>query len=323
MATTPVSVKKAIETQTDLRDRREHCAPAARLLVSLDGGLGQHMRIHRGDEFALYTVTEMLHETTEPVVRMGLGGRRRLHDDGEFDGVVDTKVVDPDLSDIQARDAGELVERLADDGRQAHLIAIAPHGGDIEEHTDEQAERAAERLGPQRASSWRCKGWRPGGGAFARWHVTSSDLNPACFPLLDSVIPRRFTHAVAFHGFDDEPGVLIGGTAPADVKEGLALAIGQVLPVGLGARVALPTDKYSGDDPNNLVNRLSPCGGVQIEQGPSARDSHALDIADVVADFFRPSGPRQTLLRAILGVLARGADLAQSLLDRLRSRDPY
>ena len=97
---------------------------------------------------------------------------------------------------------------------------------------------------------------------------------------------RRFAHAVAFHGFNDEPGVLIGGTAPAEVKEGLRQAIQLVLPPGLNVRVALPTERYGGDDPNNIVNRLSPCGGIQIEQGATPRRDHGRDIADVVADFF-------------------------------------
>ena len=150
----------------------------------------------------------------------------------------------------------------------------------------------AERLGPQLASAWRGKGWRPDGGAFDRWHITSTDLNPVCFPLLNSVMSRRFAHAVAFHGFNDEPGVLIGGTAPAEVKERLRQAIQQVLPAGLDVRVALPDERFGGDDPNNIVNRLSPCGGIQIEQGPSPRDDHGCDIADVVADFFRPPTAR-------------------------------
>ena len=151
----------------------------------------------------------------------------------------------------------------------------------------------AERLGPQLASAWRAKGWRPDGGAFVRWHITSTDLNPACFPLLNSVMSRRFAHAVAFHGFNDEPGVLIGGTAPAEVKERLRQAIQQVLPAELDVRVALPDERYGGDDPNNIVNRLSPCGGIQIEQGSSPRDDHGCDIADVVADFFRPATARR------------------------------
>ena len=78
MATARTSVKKAIDTQTDLKNRREHCAPAARTLASLESGPGHQVRIHHSDEFALFTVSELLHETTETVVRMGPGGRQRL-----------------------------------------------------------------------------------------------------------------------------------------------------------------------------------------------------------------------------------------------------
>ena len=322
MATATTSVKKAFRTQADLKGHREHCAPAARVLASLDSEPGRQVRIHRNSEFALYTVSELLHETTDSVVRMGFGGRQRLGAEEEFEGVLDTKVVDPDLNDKDARDAGELVERLDDDdAAQTHLIAVAPHGGDIEEHTDGQAERVVERLGPQLASAWRAKGWGTDGGAFVRWHITSTDLNPVSFPLLNSVMSRRFAHAVAFHGFDDEPGVLIGGTAPTELKERLRQAIQQVLPERLRVRVALPTERYGGDDPDNIVNRLSPCGGIQIEQGQSPREDHGCDIADVVADFFRPATtPRESWARGIEGVLARLREAAQSLVDRLRGR---
>jgi len=290
MATARTSVKQAFDTQADLKARREHCAPAARVLASLDSGPRRQVRIHRGGEFALYTVSELLHETADSVVRMGLGGRKRLGEEAEFEGVLDTKVVDPDLNDKDARDAGELIERLDDDGSQGRLIVIAPHGGDIEEHTDEQAESVRKRLGPQLASAWRAKGWgTDDGSAFVRWHITSTDLNPVCFPLLNSVMSRRFARAVAFHGFDDEPGVLIGGTAPAEVKERLRDTIQQVLPRRLHVRVARPDELFGGDDPNNIVNRLSPCGGIQIEQGPRPREHHGRDIANVVADFFRPA----------------------------------
>jgi len=322
MATATTSVKKAFDTQADLKDHREHCAPAARVLASLGGKPHQQVRIRHNGEFALYTVSELLHETTDSVVRMGLGGRQRLDSEEEFEGVLDTKVVDPDLSDAEASDAGELVERLDDDGSQTHLIAIAPHGGDIEAHTDEQAERVAERLGPRFASAWRGKGWRPGGGAFVRWHITSTDLNPICFPLLNSIMSRRFTHAVAFHGFNDEPGVLIGGTAPAATKERLRQAIQQVLPAGLDVRIAGPDERYGGDDPDNIVNRLSPCGGIQIEQGPSPRDDHGCAIADAVADVFRPlkAAPVPWARRRLERMLTQAWAATQSLVDRLRGR---
>jgi phage replication-related protein YjqB (UPF0714/DUF867 family) len=322
MATASASVKKAFATQTDLKDHREHCAAAASLLISLGSGLGQQVRVHREGELALYTVSELLHETADPVVRMGPDGRQRLQSVEGFEGVLDTKVVDPDLSDKDARDASELVERLDDDGTQTHLIAIAPHGGDIEEHTDHQAERVLERLGPQLSSAWRCKGWRLPKGAFVRWHITSTDINPICFPLLNSVMSRRFAHAVAFHGFNDEPGVLIGGTAPAAVKERVRQAIEQVLPPELPVRVALPTERYGGDDPQNIVNRLSPCGGIQIEQGSDPRDLHGCEIADAVADCFRPTTVRlePSARRGIGGMLARMWAAARSLFDRVRRR---
>jgi phage replication-related protein YjqB (UPF0714/DUF867 family) len=316
MATTTTFVRKALDTQVDLKGRREHCAPAARLLLSLGGELGQQVRIHHHDEFALYTVSELLHETADAVVRMGLGGRRRLLSEDEFEGSLDTKVVDQELCDADARDAGELVERLADDGSQTHLIAIAPHGGDIEKHTDEQAEQVVERLGPHFASAWRAKGWRPDGGAFQRWHITSTDINPAGFPLLASVMFRHFAHAVAFHGFDDEPGVLIGGTAPSELKERVRAAIDRVLPATLAVRVARPDERYGGDDPNNLVNRLSPCGGIQIEQGRIPREDFGPDIANAVADVLRRVSlphrrERDTALATLWGK-------AQAVVERLR-----
>jgi phage replication-related protein YjqB (UPF0714/DUF867 family) len=321
MATATTCVKKAFDTQADLKSHREHCAPAARVLASLDSGPGLQLRIHHNGEFALFTVSELLHETTDSVVRMGLGGRQRLGEEQEFEGVLDTKVVDPVLNDKDAGDAGELVERLDDDGSQTHLVAIAPHGGDIEEHTDTQAERVHELLGPQLASAWRAKGWgTDDDGAFVRWHITSTDLNPVCFPLLNSVMSRRFAHAVAFHGFNDEPGVLIGGTAPAELKERLRDAVQQVLPQRLHVRVALPTERFGGDDPDNIVNRLSPCGGIQIEQGPSPREDHGCDIAEVVADFFRPATTSRESWARFEGALARVSEAAQSFVDRLRGR---
>ena len=316
MATATTSVKKAFDTQEDLKSHREHCAVAARTLASLDRVRGQQVRVHHDAEFALYTVSELLHETTASVVRMGLPGRQRIGPDGEFDGILDTKVTDPALRDEDARTAGELVERLDDDGAQTHLVAIAPHGGGIEPHTDEQAERVRDRLGSQLASAWRCKGWGANGGAFARWHITSTDIDPTSFPLLGTVASRRFARAVAFHGFDDEAGVLIGGTAPDQVKQRVRDAIARVLPTDLGVRVAQPDERYAGDDPDNIVNRLSPCGGIQIEQGSTPREGVGGAIADAVADVLRPRSPRD--LEWIEDVIAQLWARVRPMADRLR-----
>ena len=87
-------------------------------------------------------------------------GRERLDPRGEeFDATLDSQVPHPTFSDAEAETNNEFVERLEDNGTHTGLIVIAPHGGDIERHTDQQAERVASRLAAKGVSSWRCKGW--------------------------------------------------------------------------------------------------------------------------------------------------------------------
>src|SRR5712675_2792421 len=99
--------------------------------------------------------------------------------------------------------------------------------GDIEAHTDEQAEHVASQLAGKGVSSWRCKGWWQPSGAFAHWHITSTDIHEASFPLINSVISRGFKYAVAFHGFNDDEipyDILVGGRAPDALKEDIKCA---------------------------------------------------------------------------------------------------
>jgi phage replication-related protein YjqB (UPF0714/DUF867 family) len=104
------------------------------------------------------------------------------------------------------------------------------------------------------------------------------------------VISRGFTHAVAFHGFNN-PEILIGGTAPAALKQEIKTAIEHATAgSGINVRIAQPDEGFGGDDPRNIVNRLTNGGrnGVQIEQSLQARSSHWLAIADAVADVYHP-----------------------------------
>ena len=291
MASYAAAVRKASDSQQDLKAHREHCAVDPARLATIGCVLGDQVRIRRSsDEYGLYTVSAVLPESPDTVVRVGLTGRRRLGTDGEFDAVVDSQVPNPTMSAADAKAADELVEQLNDDGRQRQLIVIAPHGGDIELRTDDQAERVGSRLAAKAVSFWRCMGWKDGGGAFARWHITSTDISPASFPRLDSVFARGFAYAVAFHGFD-EPGIdtdiLIGGAAPDALRQELKAAIeGATAGTGIRVRVAGPDDGVGGDDPRNIVNRLTTGGanGIQIEQSPLARsgDNWAA-VADAVA----------------------------------------
>lgn len=289
------SIKKALQdTQQDLIEDGELCSADPDKLATIGRAVGHQVRIRRSSsEYALYTVRSSRHESPDDVVRMGAGGRRRLGTDAEFVATVHAQVPDPVLTEAEAEARGEFVERLADDGAYKGLIAIAPHGGQIEPYTDDQAERVAQVLASKGASSWRCKGWKDGDGAHERWHITSTDIHPASFPKLGRVISRGFKYAVAFHGFGGT-GVLIGGAAPNSLKGEIEAAVERaVAGSGLWVRVARPGDALSGASRRNVVNRLTAGGasGVQIEQSYSARRYHTEAIADAVAGVYRSKLP--------------------------------
>jgi phage replication-related protein YjqB (UPF0714/DUF867 family) len=285
-------VKKAIqETQQDLIDDDEHCSADPERLATIGCAVGQQVRVVRNSsEYALYTVEMTRGESPDTIVRMGAGGRGRLGTTDEFSAIVSSRVSDPTLTEAEAEAKSEFVERLTDNGTHKGLVAIAPHGGQIERYTDEQAERVAEVLASKGVSSWRCKGYDMNGDAHERWHITSTDIHPASFPKLGRIISRGFRYAVAFHGFG-ESGVLIGGAAPYELKREIELAIERAVSgSGLWVRIATSGDNgLGGTSRYNIVNRLTAGGanGVQIEQSYSARKYHGQAIADAVAGVYR------------------------------------
>ena len=291
MATYDASIEKALSPQQDdLKDHKEHCSADREKLETVGRLLGHQVRIKRNDnEYGLYTVFEVRQENPDNIVRMGKGGRERLGTSDEFDATLNSQVPRPALPDSDAEAQGEFVERLDDNGWHNGLIAIAPHGGDIEPYTDQQAERVASQLAGKGVSLWRCKGWHPK-GALKHWHITSTDIHEASFPLLNSVISRGFRYAVAFHGFDDPENsdILIGGLAPDALKENVKEAIEGVVGSDFTVHITKPDDKFGGDDRRNIVNRLTAGGanGVQIEQKIGPREKYASCIANAVANVY-------------------------------------
>ena len=63
-----------------------------------------------------------------------------------FEGKIDVQGTAEGLDDDKARENSEFIEHLTDDGQNTGLIVIAPHGGNIEQHTDEQAQYVYEQL---------------------------------------------------------------------------------------------------------------------------------------------------------------------------------
>lgn len=199
-------------------------------------------------------------------------------------GAISPYAPHPDYSTRSAaQDHDEFVEILRDDGEQSTLVACAPHGGWIEYRTDKQAARVAETLG---VTEWTCVGYNSGGGAFDRWHITSTDIDRCSFPNLDSIGDRGFDHAVSFHGFS-QSGIAIGGGASESykiaIRDGIDAATNGVYDVYL----AEEDGSYDGSSAENFVNWLTADGnGLQIEQSWDVRVDDWDTIADAVASVY-------------------------------------
>ena len=164
-------------------NRREHCSAHRSRVTTIRRNQGQQVRIELqalGEEdpppFALYTVIDV-HDDEPDVVFVGHKNLDDLHDrlglsgTDPFTGRINSQGSAPTLEDDKAKQNSEFVERLTDNGRHRGLVVIAPHGGDIEIHTDEQARRVRERLAPKCVSVWLCKG-------FKKWWCLRSLAHP-------------------------------------------------------------------------------------------------------------------------------------------------
>lgn len=272
---------------------REHCTADLVTLNKLKrSGSGLHRQIRIGDGdgvFALYTITQI---NKGKGVCIGPDGLQRLgiEDPNERDFFIDTKVTNTDLSEADARKASELIERVS--GAGCELIVLAPHGGDIEKSTDDQAKRVQKALGNKFACCWRCMGWKAGGGASARWHITSTEISEHSFPLLGELFTRKYVSAVAFHGWTNNY-IGVGGGAGVGFRKRMVNTIRTALrAAGSGIEVRLErSGGLSGSNPKNIVNRITTSGmnGIQIEQSRQARENNWDVIADAVADVYRNS----------------------------------
>lgn len=285
-------VLTAYSSQSALMGYPEHCSCDPEKLAVIGRGLGHQVRIvHPTTGLkALYTVAELRQESPDRRIRMCLDARKRLSDaGGTFNsGQCNSECLRSDLSDAEAEAQGEFVERLSETSvDHIGLVACAPHGGMIENYTDEQAERVLSQMqaSSKPCSAWCCKGWRSGGGASTAWHITSTEIHTSSFPHLNQIKDRGFAYAVSFHGYSEDT-IAVGGAATLALKSEVAAAIQSV--VGGDYEVEVVTSgPYGGTDPANLVNWLTATGGgVQIEQPSGARSAYWQQIADAVAAVF-------------------------------------
>ena len=283
--------------QNELKNQSERCSADPTMLKTIGRAIGQQVRIIRRDSpnfVAVYTVKQPNPDDDlgDPeranVVRTGQSGRERLGKTGEMAAIVQAKVVD------EAPQAGRasFFELFDDDGQQTYFIAIAPHGGGIEPHTDQQPQDVFTELKAASfsASFWLCKGDGDRDmGAFDRWHITSEDIQPACFPLLQPLASRTFYYGVAFHGFDrqeDDADVYVGGGASLPLKKVVEKALNDLnLPIEVKISTCDDKPKFQGFSPENIINRLA-TRGIQLEQSRQTREQFGQQIALAVAKVF-------------------------------------
>jgi phage replication-related protein YjqB (UPF0714/DUF867 family) len=289
-----IDVLEALNSMPELLQDAELCRMECELAAGCGVAVGDQIRLTRSDGiYALYTVSGLHQEGVPRHVRMGLVGRKKLEASEPLtalDLFVGGDILRSDLSDAQAESQSEFVERLTDNGSHTGFVALAPHGGNIERYTDEQAEHVADLLLAKGVSSWRCKGWHENGSAYDRWHIDASRISRNSFPLLDSIADRGFTHAVCFHGWTAD-GILIGGGAPQQLKQDIRDAIiAAINDMTIDVKIANVNESYNGDHPTNIVNWMTAngAGGIQLEQSAVARSTYWQQIAQAVASVFDP-----------------------------------
>jgi phage replication-related protein YjqB (UPF0714/DUF867 family) len=289
-----IDVLKALSSQSYLIGYGERISMDPELADDNDVVVGQQVRIKSRkstDRYAIYTVHQFMQDGTDDNdVRMALDGRQRMDYSDSFSGYLEgcDEVALQGKTEQWLSDNNEFGEFL-DETSTSHtkLVACAPHGGIIENYTDEQAERVYSQLDGQSkdVSAWRCKGWQDAIGAYDAWHITSTEISTESFPLLNVIKNRGFDYAVSFHGYG-EADIAVGGGASVALKQEIATAIEAIS--GLPYDVSVVTDgPYGGVSPDNFVNWLTSAGnGIQIEQPYGARRDYGQAIADAVASVF-------------------------------------
>ena len=311
-------LKLRLPEQEELKNESERCSADPTMLESIGRALGQQVRIIRSDSLnfvAVYTVKQsnpdddLSNPELTNVVRTGQPGRERLGTAEQMAAIVQAKVVD----DAPQPGRASFFELIDDDGEQAYSIAIAPHGGEIEPHTDQQAEHVFAELNAASfpASFWLCKGdGDRDKGAFERWHITSEDIQPACFPLLQPLALRTFCYGVAFHGFDreeDEADIYIGGGASLPLKRAVEKALKDLnLPIEVKISTCNDKPKFQGFSSENIINRLA-TRGIQLEQSRKAREQFGEQIGSG-----RSQGVRLTSASSFLHVRSESQSEART-----------
>jgi phage replication-related protein YjqB (UPF0714/DUF867 family) len=287
-----VEVSKARQQQNALLGSSEYCSLRPDVAETLGCEPGMQLRLTPVDRgrSATFTIYEVHGSDDKAEVRLAKKGRESLSITPSADVVISQIAPRTDLTRMQAFEQNELVETVWDDPNQDTLLVCAPHAGDMENNTAQAAGIVRKCLGENQASAYMLHGF--GEDAFNRFHITTTDMDPECYPKLTSLSDRGFTHCLTFHLWNGDE-VLLGGLADDPFRERLA----GHLEDAIDGKRPIVTDhssgKYMASTEQNLVNRLSADGrsGVQIEMPPIIALRYRKRVARALADFYDDETP--------------------------------
>lgn len=272
----------------------ERCTIDPELRSGEGYAIGQQVRIwpkNQSSKYGLVTLHSDYQDGTDnDDIRMRLSGRERFDETDSFDAYLDAPGIKTDKTKSWLESSDEYGEILTETSTtHDKIVCCAPHGGIIENYTDEQAEWMHSRLANHHSkdsSCWVACGWQDAIGAYDAWHITSGDISRDSFALLDQIGDRGFGYAVSFHGFSED-SIMVGGGAPTALKTEVANAIAAVVGEAYDVDV-VSSGPYGGVSEDNFVNWITDggTGGVQIEQPYGARRDYGQAIAEAVADVY-------------------------------------
>jgi phage replication-related protein YjqB (UPF0714/DUF867 family) len=277
----------------------EHCALDRASLDLLGIAVGRQVLIERSAErVALYTIVERL-DAPGRAAHVGTAGLARLERPTGEPPPALKAALETDFTGGDPNAPVRLREQLLGDASTG-LAVLAPHGGDIEIGTDDQAKAVFDALAQARA--WIVRGFNPTLGAHRCWHITASEISERSFPMLAALFGAgasrgAFSHAVAFHGQNDSEAVVVGGGRPRDaahtaLKAKLASELAAALRVVMDEPppvVVKRSGPLAGVERANIVNRVTAAGnGIQLEQPAAVRTvkKRRDAIASAVAAFY-------------------------------------
>jgi phage replication-related protein YjqB (UPF0714/DUF867 family) len=283
-----------VREDSTLSDRsinsRKRCLLSAGLLGDLGLRVGDQLRVTRADapdHYANFTVKASVGSLVprSPTLWLSGGGQRRLEAEAPFPVRVSPRALRPELSPSQAEARTEVTERSSD-VRGGRVVVATPHGGDIAPHTGRQVGTCGEalRAAGVRPASYRVLGYGDSVmGAFARWHVTSTDISPRSYPGFGKLLDRPYAFAVSFHGLSDDR-LVVGGQAPREVKRTLKRRLARSVDAPVVVADEVRDLRMRGRSPANFVNRIAPGKSIQLEQPLAVRRRHGDAVARVVGE---------------------------------------